>query len=67
MGLLYYCYCLVAVLLHKLAVQWHIMNQVTDLEIKTDPNVEAQECPLPISFSAIKTEDEVSFVCMCVH
>jgi len=43
-----------------------VKNQVTD-EVETDPSVEVQECPLPISFPAIKMEDEVSFVCVCVY
>jgi hypothetical protein len=39
-------------------------NQAIDIKVEEDPDVKEQKDPLAMAFSSIKSEHEVSFVCV---
>jgi hypothetical protein len=39
-------------------------NEAIDIKVKEDPDVKEEKDPLAMTFSSIKSEHEVSFVCV---
>jgi hypothetical protein len=40
------------------------VNQAIDIKVKEDPDVKEEKDPLAVTFSSIKSEHEVSLVCV---